>query len=253
MEYKKKKILITLGCSMTEGYGCYIDKYIIGNKLVNFPLHEINFHTKGWPNRVGKKMGYDWVINISKAGSGNNWAYSGFMDWLNPNDFKEYEVDVIWLIAEPMRRDIYWDTEMKTVSFDPTDDTDWQTLYSKAIFLSENFEIDSLLSTRILLRAFKEICKNRGWHSIILSYGNFHKNSTNSINLKNEIDVITSDLIATEHIHPYCGHPNETGYEIISERIIDILKKNKWSENSYNENINVAKFLLRISLTNTRK
>ena len=74
----KKKLLITLGCSCTEGVGCY-DLSINPEKLtyLKLPPKELRltrqrFHRLGWPNRVGRKINADKVLNLGVGGSSNS-------------------------------------------------------------------------------------------------------------------------------------------------------------------------------------
>lgn len=231
----KKRVLITLGCSMTEGVGCYVSEYTNekGEPFENsHHIHEESFHKNGWPNKVGKKMGFDYVINTGCGGVGNTYSYSSFMDWINPSDLEDCDVSVIWLLTEPSRSDIYYEKEMLPVSsnnpYNP-----WQELYSKAIFSSPTFIEDRILESRLYIRSLKEVCKSRGWNLFILSYVNPDK----LLSLKNEIDFYYKGLINTKHPTAFCGHPTEEGYDVISNRIIKVLKNNGWEQKEYNTNM----------------
>lgn len=53
-----KKVLITLGCSMTEGVGCYVPEYLNDKGQPtndSWEYHHRSFHKNGWPNKVGKR------------------------------------------------------------------------------------------------------------------------------------------------------------------------------------------------------
>lgn len=230
-----KKVLITLGCSMTEGVGCYVPEYLNDKgQPINdsWEYHHRSFHKNGWPNKVGKKMGFDHVINTGYGGSGNTYAYASFIDWINPSDLKDCDVTVIWLLTEPSRTDVYYEKQMTTVSSNNPYSL-WQETYCKAIFTSSSFDIDHALKTRLCIRSLKDVCKGRGWKSCIISYLNPDK----VIGLKKEIDVHYEGLIDTKYPTAYCGHPTEEGYNVISDRIVKILKRNGFNQGEYNNNI----------------
>ena len=94
----KPKLLITLGCSWTEGVGCYVPSvYYNASTAVTFndiePLiskyhdkNKKNFHEFGWPNRLGKKLAFDKVINLGVGGSSNSTAVKIIYEFIEQND-----------------------------------------------------------------------------------------------------------------------------------------------------------------------
>ena len=77
---QKSKILITLGCSYTEGVGCFdvdlMEKYNTTD-YNSLPREQLliqldKFHKDGFPNKLGKLLNYDKVINMGLGGSGTS-------------------------------------------------------------------------------------------------------------------------------------------------------------------------------------
>jgi hypothetical protein len=74
----KKKLLITLGCPLTEGVGCY-DTATIPPDMVNMLKHEKfsevydmnreRFHKFSWPSYLQKQLNYDFLINLGLGAS----------------------------------------------------------------------------------------------------------------------------------------------------------------------------------------
>ena len=66
----KPKLLITLGCSLTEGVGCYNLDLLPKNPNQDYFLdlklekHSKRFLKYGWPNVLGNHLNYDLVINM---------------------------------------------------------------------------------------------------------------------------------------------------------------------------------------------
>lgn len=233
-----KKVLITLGCSMTEGFGCY-DESLLGDGEIledgkfNLNNQEPSFHKNGWPNRVGKKIGYDEVINLGLAGSGNGYSIRTFMDIIDYKSFKDCEVSVIWLLAEPSRLDTYYENNLTIIGTPHDKKGQWMQQYFESKFSSENFFEDCLLETNFYIKTLKEVCDSRNWNCLIINYLN-----TSMPNKKYDWYIedkgLESDLNNETDISNICRHPNESGYEKISNKIVSYIN---WDTYEYNENI----------------
>lgn len=236
----KKNLLITLGCSMTEGVGCY-DESINPDKKLYFDLPKKfknqtieRFHKLGWPNRVGKKLGYDKVLNLGAGGTSNSLHLKLFVDKVIPNlgNLKEnYNISVIWMMTDPTRFSFYTPSAIKF--FLPA-----QTAEGLALSKLEEAYIKTMPEFKIgpareqvhLIKLAEYMFKsleipiaftswNPSFKTVYKLYtsGNFispsFENQTYSYK-KNERSTIVG-----------CNHPNEKGYEVIAENIVKLLKK----------------------------
>ena len=235
----KKKLLITLGCSYTEGIGCY-DFSINPNKVSwesldsnkkNITLNR--FHELGWPNRVGKKLGFDKVINIGHRGTSNYSHISIFCESIFSNiDLlkKNYEILVIWMLTESTRFSFYSKNKIHTflpasnknglekgynldsVNFDfcPIREMKQNILLGEHFFNSIEIPIIITSWSPDFMKVY-DIYKSKSYLSptpfIVSTPPNIEEKSRNLF------------------ISPICGHPNEIGYEFIAESISMKIKK----------------------------
>lgn len=130
----KKKLLITMGCSHTEGYGCWDESTFSDNmksaiessntlpffgdsdENLNFHTDELLkqnmpfFHKNGWPMKLGKLLKVDRVVNISKGGVSNSGIVKTFFERnIHQNPYEDYDVMFVWLMTEPFRISFYID------------------------------------------------------------------------------------------------------------------------------------------------
>ena len=99
MSNMKKKLLITLGCSFTEGVGCYdpelLKQYPVINEKIKGDIYNKSigyFHANGWPPRLQQKLNYDRLINLYEYANPlleqtrEHWKYALDQIWndLNP-------------------------------------------------------------------------------------------------------------------------------------------------------------------------
>lgn len=256
----KKKLLITMGCSFTEGEGCWdmsLDyKGYFGPLQQDWPIlftqaeldniFQVNskrFHELGWPNRVGKKLGFDKVINIGLGGVSNSHQVKEFFEkFINTNaiyPLSDYDVTIIWMMTDPSRISFYKNGKNESESH-----IKLHNEYEKYIIESDNneydykfdFELESLFYFNIM----DFVCKSNNFKLYCTSwimdikYGNiFSKicNNESFINdniyrLPNDIKESSEDSaeIFEKHFsNPICAHPSEHGYEIIANNIVESL------------------------------
>lgn len=239
-----------MGCSFTEGVGCwdmtldYSDNFDYCNLSDYFDdLNKPRFHEKGWPNRVGKKLGFDKVINIGLGGVSNSHQVKEFFEkFINTNalySVSDYDVTIIWMMTESSRISFY-----KNGKNESTSGTKLYNEYAKYIIESDNneydykfdFELESLFYFNIM----DFVCKSNNFKLYCTSwimdieYGNiFSKicNNESFINdniyrLPSHIKESSTDFkeIFEKHFsNPICEHPSEQGYEIIANNIVESL------------------------------
>lgn len=225
-----KNILITLGCSLTEGWGCYDVSLLQDNEVFelgkfNLNRHHNRFHEMGWPNRVGKKLGYDRVINLGQSGAGNGYTIRNFMDTIDVSEFKDSKVSVIWLLQEPHRLDRYYNEKLAIIGtpFDKRDE--WMTTYHISCLSSPTFEMDSWMESIFYINIFNEVCSNRGWDSVVINY---IKPPDKIISKVKKLNVLHIDGLLNDLSIAMCGHPDELGYEVISNRMVSELENTKF-------------------------
>ena len=116
----KKKLLITLGCSFTEGVGAYDLNKIpsvhrpnnIGNDFVveRYKLYRPRFHMHSWSRYLQKSLNYDVLINLGLGGSSDSNAIKRFIEVFYENSLSEnYDVLVVWGLTFPERISFYKD------------------------------------------------------------------------------------------------------------------------------------------------
>lgn len=242
----KKKLLITLGCSHTEGLGCwdmtlnYPDRMTAQHPSFGEWLHvnRDRFHKLGWPNRLGKKLGYDKVINLGFAGSATSSQMKTFLLKFRDTSFSEYDVTVVWLLTDPLRTSYFRNGFIESllpVNYTLDKDTMFQDLYK---FISKKGERST---NEVILDYIREEYVNRNIVKTIseLKNWNFISFHTRTHHYEKEIikiygnddshffgDVGFSYENTEELISKFCGHFNEKGYEMIATNMYNFIHKN---------------------------
>lgn len=228
----KPKLLITMGCSMTEGVGCYdlnnMGGYSQYNKMPQ-PYYGIqfkNFHKLGWPNKLGRKLGYDKVINLGQAGSSTSGQLKIFYENISTNFFEDYDVLVFWLLTEPSRFSFYINGKIKGYTLSNSELNEMELAYISEL---KDINFDPLLEQIFYVKIMEEICENRNWGLLTTHWdmyvGKFYKKlyKTKTHLTEETYDILSEDI---NHKSPFCGHPNELGYEHISQAFYDKIKLN---------------------------
>jgi hypothetical protein len=228
----KKRLLITMGCSWTEGVGCYDYSKIMNRKNpIEFSESEHRyqtnrFHQLGWPNRLGKKLGYDKVINLGLGGSSNSTHVKLFVERILPMDLSEWEVLVIWMMTEPTRFSFY----NGLVNFDYTPSINVKKTPLETAYLQEiDLPLYSSLYDQIFyMKLMEQICENNGYDLLFTSWNNSSQGlykiyPSDKYIHKKWVDI---NPRKSSHFSSICGHPNEKGYEWIANRLIEGINKN---------------------------
>jgi len=236
----KPKLLITLGCSFTEGVGCY-DEYTYEEVkeskepieiLIQKYRNRNRFHELGWPNRLAKKLKYDKIINFGKGGSSTSGQLKIFIENIKSVNLGEYDVTIIWLLTEPSRFSIYANGRV----------VDYSSHETNIPIVNEYYKItdefDYLCEQVFLIRNMINFCKLNN----IVFYYDFWSNRIYNLYYSlwsggNKYNDIKPFFLRTKRIHKFSedknrvawdNHPNEKGYEYISNVIYnELLLKNK--------------------------
>lgn len=219
----KKKLLITLGDSFTEGIGCYDYRKPESTYHIGDEYHQNRFHELGWPNRLGKKLNYDKVINLGWGGSSNSAHVKLFVEKILPHDFSEYDVLVIWMLTSPERFSFYSNGEISQflpgLVVEGEEGTKLEQAYIHEI---KDLYEDSILETVFYIRCLEQMCQNNSFDLLITSWcdGNFIENIKRRYPSKYFMKWVNNKPIAFLPYDEYeiyksrvCGHPNEKGYE----------------------------------------
>ncbi len=241
----KKNLLITLGCSFTEGVGCYSQKLTkkefeeMNNNLHDFHEREQpRFHEYGWPNRLGKKLGYDKVINLGLGGTSNSAHVKSFVERILPQDLSEWNVLVVWMMTDPSRFSFYSgigndpEQHITLKDFMPGNSEihilPLEEEWTKEI---DGFLVASRFEQKFYVQCMEQICENNNFKLLLTGWDN-------------EINFLPAMHKSKYYLHPHmrgcwwetsigdrtnltaiCGHPNEDGYEAIAELIFSWIRK----------------------------
>jgi hypothetical protein len=242
----KKKLLITLGCSHTEGLGCW-------DMSINYPplfnsihrdfgnlmhINKSHFHGNGWPNKLGKKLGFDKVINLGLAGSSQSSQMKNFvLKYGDMNHFEDYDVLVVWLLTDSIRSSFYKDAVDETLIPNSFNSSLKQELFDSIYkFVSNNgernfsdIEKDYIREEYVNRRVVKSISKLKKWnfisfHSKTHEYGELIKEIYGDDKTHSFTDIGFSHENDENLISKFCGHFNEDGYEMISDNMFNWIK-----------------------------
>jgi hypothetical protein len=240
----KKKLLITLGCSYTEGVGAYsddIEKPLTKKERKNdlipqsiYQLHRPNFHKEGWPIKLQKLLGYDYCINKGLGGSSTSGQAKRFIEKLE--DYKnlqtEYDIFIFWLMTFPSRISFYTGGRVTDLLLGANTNTKFQThpLMMEYFTFIENPDLDMCLEQIFYVKVINEICEKYGMNFL---YGGFNNFITTNIQLlapelkdkaiDSEWDSLSKNL-KPEHLSEICDHPNAKGYTVMAENIFERIK-----------------------------
>ena len=112
----KPKLLITLGCSWTEGIGIYDTKLDPKTNKIIYSIDINKIHELSWPNRVGKKLGFNKVINLGEGKGSHSSQVKKFYEYVKNQNFRDYDVLLIFLMTDPIRISIYKNGSIKSYS-----------------------------------------------------------------------------------------------------------------------------------------
>ena len=252
----KQKILIALGDSWTEGVGCYgieeTNLFVDDSKNISLGRRQEfvdkyldNFHKEGWPNRVGQKLGFDKVINLGWGASSNSSDVKSFYNFVRDTDFSDSEVLVIWMMTDPVRFSFYINGKLKDYMYYSGYSSPLSKEYINEL---EQFETDPLLEQIFYIETMKNICDLNGFELLLTSWSSTIKRlikiypSENYLfkdgfHVKPPYDKSSDGK--TYKYHSFCYHPNELGYEWISNKIVKEIKESypKWFSGKENDNL----------------
>ena len=228
----KQTLLITLGCSLTEGMGCYDftefprDSTVYSPNILK-PQREYQFnefHKKGWPNKLGKLLGYDMVLNLGYGGASPSFNLKLFMEKYRNESFSQYDVFILWWLPQSHRFSFYKDHRLCTLIPDTEGSNDINTIFANDYLkFIDDYPTDSILETKFYLELMEDYCKLKGYNFLWVSQDDQYLKETNS---SSWMGLIMDDIMhfPTYKLSITCGHPNELGYSDIANSFYNILQ-----------------------------
>jgi hypothetical protein len=250
----KKKLLITMGCSLTEGYGCFDTStfdYIPEKPLVEYnKFYEIiiknkpNFHVNSWPYRLQRKIKYDTLINLGKGGSSTSGQLKSFIEKYFYKDFSdEYDVLVIWALPESSRISFYRNGKnIDIITSMLEEKRKWRNFEEVYFDLGESYVsfmgdtlLDPMLEQSFYVKCMSLICSQKKYQFLFTTFGgigdtDYKKNiislypNEGNLYLKQKRNLFPNFIENPNMKSLVCGHPNDIGYEYVSDVIFETIK-----------------------------
>ena len=234
-----KNILITLGCSFTQGDGCWDLETIKapefeGNSFneLSFEQHSLLFSRNlnrflqlGWPSQLQEKLKYDELYNLGFGGAAPSHSVKMFLEDIYYRDFTDCNVLVIQLLSFHHRISFYRNGVLNTFQMGgPLVDE-----YLKEINLDTNNNSiyfgdldDTTLEAYFYMKVMKELCENKGWN--FLFAGVRGDEPKHMVEYKDNM-ILKPNFIAIKNLLKYshkdetygwCAHPTENIYNRIA-------------------------------------
>jgi len=238
----KKKLLITMGCSFTEGMGCYDEKL---QKKLNISKGEglvlpwssnynklfldskPSFHEHGWPVKVGKMLGYDNLINLGLSGSSTSGQVKLFMEKFSTINFSEYDcVNIIWMLTDPSRFSFY----LHYINRDFHPGLGDEGISKEYLKMVDSINFDFTLEQIFYIKVMEQICKGNDIKLLITHWDGDMFDELNKMYNSNSYMKTTSSFPIDFSRYPslrsnLCAHPNKLGYEHVATKMVDVIKK----------------------------
>jgi hypothetical protein len=230
-------LLITIGDSWTTGVGCYDPE-----SLARFQRKEIeqtvlykdsiaNFYKNAWPTILASKLNCD-LINLAEGGAANSAMFKKLVMRVPELELSKYrKITVMFVLSDPVRFSFYVDGTIK--SWIPHHHADpIANAYYKTVLTDVE---DANRETASYLSGIKYFCDSRGFNflyaagftniSEVNPYVNFKENNLHEYDyeerISNYLYAVGGDVLA------YCGHPNQSGYQVIAEHFYSTIKSNR--------------------------
>lgn len=231
----KKKLLVTLGCSFTEGVGCYdLSRVPPGIKYKGLPdderkYQENRFHEYGWPNRVGKALGFDKVLNLARGGSSNSYSAKMLTERLLGNrKYDDYDIYVIWMATEPTRFS-FFDGKFLN-SYLPSSKSLEDSLSRAYVNSINNLYLGTLNEQVFYTKVIEQVCENNNFTLAIVHWNTSYTDLCRLYKSRYFLGVDSKPIFKRIKLDPQadisriCDHPNEAGYEKVANLIIEDIK-----------------------------
>ena len=220
----KPRLLITMGCSFTEGVGCFDysilekdvseytegDKEYVHNNSLRYMLNN------SWGSQLQEMLNYESFLNLGKGNASNSESAKLLFDKYYDNYFSQYEVLVIWLMSYSHRLSYYSGGHPKIYSHN-------NIIHDEVSKIQSN--LDAGLEDLFYLRAVQSHADSKGWKFLFSHVEGetlkvFRKYYKHQIPRFIDLKLFTSGL-PPEKTSKICPHPNEIGYRDLATNIYD--------------------------------
>jgi hypothetical protein len=233
-----KKLLITMGCSWTQGEGIYSDESLaILRQTGSLPVRtqaQIELEQQyTWPTQLAQILNCD-VINLA-VGGGSNSGQAKRLIMGNLNTQSYDSIQVIWMLTESSRFSFYVNDLIR--EFQPQDHAYFFSKCSTAELELKKGYIGEVstdrgeqLETEFYLKTVMHYCalknyKFNYWFARndwqinfdIKGAGNLEPNGYSA-------EEVIKRQVGEQGFAP-CKHPNQLGYSIIARHVAQVLEK----------------------------
>lgn len=246
-----KNILITLGCSFTQGDGCWDldalnhpyfkgktwDELDFTQKSTLFDLNKERFLRYSWPSQLQEMLGYDELYNLGFGGASISHSVKMFMEdiYYRDKDFNGCNVLVIQLLSFPDRISFYTDGSLTTMpSGHPVHDSLVEFMDVQLDGNSEGIDgnrDDTTLEAYFYMKVMKGLCENKGWNFLFTGARgdeSLHmKTYKDNLRIQSSYMPFVNFLNYTNEYKSFEGHPNEKWYKIMAEKMYNWIVENK--------------------------
>lgn len=238
----KPKLLITLGCSFTEGVGCYDPKTLVKNN-VNQNIHDMlymknknRFHEYSWPSQLQKMLNYDELINLGLGGSSTSGNLKVFFEKYRDVNFSEkYDVLIIWFVPQSSRFSFYRNGHV--VNIMPSMNRNVYNRYTYKLGLEYinfigNLNLDPTLDQLFYIKVMEDHCKLKNYNFLFTLTDPISENLYNKLYDGKCIMLNGKSPLPNVYENPHlkslaCDHPNEKGYEIVAQTFFNWIHENR--------------------------
>ena len=238
-------LLITMGCSYTEGAGCHghaDPEFMERMKLLASNLNDITdiYQQSEWqkfilsPKTLKRQQDYGWpsqlagplnrnLVNLGRGGDSN----SAQVKLLYESDtYTGQDVLVVFLATAIERFSFYQKNSprsympvMANESF--CSDTK-ERLFVEYYVRSQDLEQGSQREAEFYIRAAEALCQARGWRFVWLpAFSHYDYQGSNRLHP----DILAYEWLIKPRDFALCSHPNERGYKIIAENLLALIKE----------------------------
>jgi hypothetical protein len=255
-----KKLLITLGCSWTEGCGVYDEQALADYALhKRFGLLHTESRDRGsyargsWPNQLAELMGWE-LLNLGKVSSSTSYQAKQLI--MGDIDDKDYEQVLVIQQVSISSRFSFFAGKDDIRNFDPLEiqrtgefarDIDHlERKFLEYYLVTANTIPGEHWETAFHLKCVESYCLARGWRFEYVTAweGSFLDIPDNLNNYKSTAclhpamaqagyDGTLQEIVMNRLSHDgfaLCKHPNKQGYEVIARAIYAGLGRPYWRD-----------------------
>ena len=252
-----------MGCSMTQGVGCYDTSTFDIDEVKGWENFKLNFNKPktyknfkdirlinkknekrfleySWGSILQEKLKYDCFINMGIGGSSTSGQVKLFYEKLSYlKSLVEYDVLLVWLLPVPYRFSFYTkgtNADVMPGSHAWHEKTNYSKIDDAYIKFIEDLWYDSFLEQKFYKDIIKLSAEHLGFKFLYTSVVDQVNNPCISLFNSMFEDDCNLSLLNKEPLCPsedknpelfsvlMCHHPNEKGYKLIGEGIFERIK-----------------------------